>query len=55
MLLASSAAVSNDIGLAITFLGIGVVVNVIIVFIAIQVRGEHRQNKEYRERLLDRS
>jgi hypothetical protein len=55
MLLASSAAVSTDIGLLITFGGIGVIVNVIIVFIAIQVRGERQQNKEYVERLLDRS
>jgi hypothetical protein len=54
MLLAVSAAVSKDIGLIATFGGIGVVVNVIIVFIAVQVRGEHQQNQEYRERLLDR-
>jgi hypothetical protein len=27
---------------------------VIIVLIAIQIRGERRQNREYRERLLDR-
>ena len=54
MLLAASAAVSKDIGLIATFGGIGVVVNVIVVFIAIQVRGERRQNQEYRERPLDR-
>ncbi len=47
MLLATSAAVTKDIGLLATFLGIGVVVNLIIVFIAIQVRGEHQQNQEY--------
>ncbi len=46
MLLATSAAVSKDIGLIITFLGIGLVVNVILVYIAIQVRGERRQNQE---------
>jgi hypothetical protein len=51
MLLAASAAVSKDIGLIATFGGIGVIVNLIIVYIAIQVRGEHRQNQEYRERL----
>jgi hypothetical protein len=33
-------------GLAITFLGIGIIVNILIVYIAIQVRGEHRQNEE---------
>ena len=53
MLLAASAAVSKDIGLIATFGGIGVVVNVIVVYIAIQVRGEHRQNQEYRERLRE--
>ena len=54
MLLAASAAFSKDVGLIATFGGIGVVVNVIVVYIAIQVRGERQQNEEYRERLLDR-
>lgn len=54
MILATSAAVSKDIGLIATFGGIGVIVNVILVFIAIQIRGERRQNEEYRERVLDR-
>jgi hypothetical protein len=49
LLLATSAAVTKDIGLIITFGGIGVVVNVILVYIAIQVRGERRQNQEYLE------
>ena len=49
MLLAASAAFSKDVGLIITFGGIGVVVNVILVYIAIQVRGERRQNQEYLE------
>ncbi|MDQ6811111.1 MAG: hypothetical protein M3Z95_04335 [Actinomycetota bacterium] len=53
MILAASQAVSKDVGLLGTFLGIGVIVNVIIVFIAIQIRGERRQNEEYRQRLLD--
>jgi hypothetical protein len=47
MLLLASAAVSKDIGLIATFGGIGVIVNVIVVFIAVQVRGERRQNQEY--------
>ena len=34
MLLAASAAVSKDIGLLATFLGIGLIVNVIVVFIS---------------------
>jgi hypothetical protein len=46
-------ALYTDIGLIATFGGIGVVVNVIIVYIAIQIRGERQQNKEYRERMLD--
>jgi hypothetical protein len=53
MVLALSKALSADIGLIATFGGIGVVVNVIIVYIVIQVRGERQQNQEYRERLLD--
>jgi hypothetical protein len=52
--LAASAAVSKDIGLIATFVGIGVIVNVILVFVAIQVRGEHQQNQEHREHPLDR-
>jgi hypothetical protein len=47
MLLAASAAFSKDVGLIVTFVGIGVVVNVIVVYLAIQIRGERNQNKEY--------
>jgi hypothetical protein len=47
MLLAASAAFAKDVGLIATFGGIGVVVNVLVVYIAIQVRGERRQNQEY--------
>lgn len=53
MVLASSKAFSMTVGLIITFGGIGVIVNVILVIIAIQIRGERRQNQEYRERLSD--
>jgi hypothetical protein len=49
----ASKAVTMDVGLIATFGGIGVIVNVILVYIAVQVRGERRQNREYRERLLD--
>ncbi|HXA54938.1 MAG TPA: hypothetical protein VNV37_08710 [Solirubrobacteraceae bacterium] len=45
MLLAASQAFSKDVGLVITFIGIGVVVNVLVVFIAIQIRGERSQNQ----------
>lgn len=46
MLLALSSAISKDIGLLATFLGIGVIVNVLIVYLAVQIRGEHQQNRE---------
>jgi hypothetical protein len=53
MVLAMSKAVVTDIGLIATFGGIGVVVNIIIVYIAVQIRGERLQNQEYREHLID--
>ena len=46
MLPLASAAVSKDIGLLVTFIGIGVVVNIIVVYIAVQVRGERHQNQK---------
>jgi hypothetical protein len=46
VLIASNEAFSKTFGLALTFGGIGVIVNIVIVYIAIQVRGEHRQNEE---------
>ena len=54
MVVAISKALSIDIGLIATFGGIGVVVNAVVVYIAIQIRGERQQNQEYREQLLDR-
>ncbi|MCW3031089.1 MAG: hypothetical protein JWM66_1222 [Solirubrobacterales bacterium] len=53
MVLAISRALSTDIGLIATFGGIGVIVNIIIVYIAVQIRGERLQNQRYREQLLD--
>jgi acid phosphatase family membrane protein YuiD len=47
MVLAASEAFAKTFGLVATFGGIGVVVNIIVVYIAIQVRGERRQNQEY--------
>jgi hypothetical protein len=47
MILAATEAFSKDVGLIATFGGIGVVVNIIVVYIAVQVRGERRQNQEY--------
>jgi len=44
--LLASAAASKDVGLIATFIGIGVIVNIIVVYIAVQVRGERHQNRE---------
>ncbi len=48
--LAASAAFSKDVGLIATFIGIGVIVNVIVVYIAIQIRGERLKNQEHLSR-----
>jgi hypothetical protein len=50
MILAASAAFSKDVGLLATFLGIGLIVNVIVVFIVVLVRGEHQQNQQQQRR-----
>ena len=47
MVLAASEAFTKTFGLVVTFGGIGVVANVLLIYIAIQIRGEHRQNREY--------
>jgi hypothetical protein len=47
--LAASQAFSKTFGLVITFGGIGVIVNVILIYVAVQIRGERRQNREYLE------
>jgi hypothetical protein len=47
-MLAVSRAFTDTFGLIATFGGIGVIVNVIVVYIAFQVRGEHQQNEQYR-------
>lgn len=46
MLIASNEAFVKTFGLIVTFGGIGVIVNVILIYIAVQIRGEHRQNQE---------
>lgn len=45
----ASSALSFDIGLVVTFIGIGVVVNVIVVYIFAQVFGERAENQERKE------
>jgi hypothetical protein len=51
MLLLANVAVTKDIGLLATFLGIGVIVNVIVVYIAVQIHGERQQNRMRRDGL----
>jgi hypothetical protein len=43
--LLASAAASTDVGLIVTFIGIGVLVNIFVVLIAVQIRGERQQNQ----------
>jgi hypothetical protein len=54
-MLAFSKAFNETFGLLATFGGIGVVANVLIVYIIIQVRGEHQKNEEYRAERQRRS
>jgi hypothetical protein len=49
MLLLGNVALSQTIALVITFLGIGVVVNVLIVYIVGQVLAERRENQQRRD------
>jgi hypothetical protein len=50
VVLAANQALSNTIGLLATFLGIGVLVNGIIVYIVVIALGERRENRRARER-----
>jgi hypothetical protein len=43
-----SPAFSQTFALLVTFVGIGVIVNVLIIYIVAQVLGEHKQNRERR-------
>jgi hypothetical protein len=46
VLAAASPAFSKTFGLIATFGGIGVIVNVILIYIAVQIRGERQQNQQ---------
>jgi len=46
MLILSSQALGQTLALAATFLGIGVVANLLIAYVVAQVLGEHKQNQE---------
>ena len=48
-MLISAAAVGQTLALLATFLGIGVLVNLLIVYVIAQVLAERRQNQEYRQ------
>ncbi len=48
LILAANRAVAEDVGLIATFGGLGVVVGIIVAYIAFQIRGERQQNREYR-------
>jgi hypothetical protein len=50
MLITASDALGQTLALLATFIGIGILVNVLIVYIIAQVIAEHRQNVERRER-----
>ena len=43
------SSLGQTIALLLTFLGIGVIANVLIVYIVAQVLGERKQNREHRE------
>ena len=45
----SPSALGTTIALLITFLGIGVIANVLIVYIVAQVLAEHKENQEGRQ------
>jgi hypothetical protein len=49
VVLAADQAFAKTFGLLVTFVGIGIIVNVILIYIAVQIRGERRQNREYQQ------
>jgi hypothetical protein len=50
VILTASTAFGFTFGLLVTFLGIGVIANVLIGYAVVQVLGERRQNQEHRSR-----
>jgi F0F1-type ATP synthase membrane subunit b/b' len=50
MLALANAALSQTFALVVTFVGIGVVVNVLVIYAIGQVLAERRENLERRER-----
>jgi hypothetical protein len=50
MVTLADVATSHSLGLLVTFLGIGLLVNGLLVYIAVLVIGERRENRVLRER-----
>ena len=53
MVLATSTAFQFTFGLLVTFLGIGVIANVLIVYAVVQVFGERSENERHRNGSAD--
>lgn len=53
MILAASPAFTFTFGLLVTFLGIGVIANILIAYAVVQVLGERQQNEDHRSGTLD--
>jgi hypothetical protein len=51
MLVLANQASSQTIALLITFVGIGILVNVLVIYIIAQVLAERRENQERQQRL----
>lgn len=51
VVLAASPAFTFTFGLLVTFLGIGLIANVLIGYAVVQVLGERQQNEEHRSRV----
>jgi len=45
---AANAALGQTLALLVTFLGVGLLVNALVVYIVVQVLGERKQNRENR-------
>jgi len=53
VIFAASQAFTFTFGLLVTFLGIGVLANILIVYAVIQVLGERQQNEEHRSQAIE--
>ena len=50
LLLFADAATSKTVGLLVTFLGIGLIVNALLVYIVVQILGERAENQARQRR-----